>query len=257
MNFNKNKVLKKKIDLNLTNKNKSIFISKFIFGIKKSIGRSKEGQLLYHRGGGVKKKYRLLNTKYNNKLHYYRILQTQYNPYGNAFINLIQYKNGSLSYIVANSQDQINTVVSSKNNSKIFNGNRLYLKDIPSKSYIFNVEPIPGSKNLIANAAGTYCKIFRKLKEECIIILPSKKKKKISLKCKATIGIVSNSLKKFNKKYKAGTNRYLNKRPVVRGVAMNPVDHPHGGGEGKSTSSRSCVSPWGWLTKNVPTRKKK
>ena len=256
MNFNKLKKLKLIPDLSLTKKTKIITLKKLHFSLKKSIGRDQHGQLLYHRGGGVKKKYRLLNTNILNKS--YRILQNQYDPYRNSFISLIQFLDGSLSYILSTSKNDLNVLIKNdlfKNN--IVMGEQYLLHDIPTKTLIYNVEHIAGKTPIFSKAAGTYCKIFKKEEKKALIILPSKKKIYISLDCKAFIGICSNTLYRFKKHYKAGTSRYLNKRPVVRGVAMNPVDHPHGGGEGKSTSGRPCVSPWGKLTKNVPTKKKK
>lgn len=255
MNFNKNKQIKIKKDVLLNNKNDYINLKKLNFSIKKCIGRDKYGQLMYHRGGGVKKLYKLLHNPLQSS--FYRILQIQYDSYRSCFINLIQYKNGALSYCLAFSKSELNQIINNFDITKITCGMYLPLYNIPSKSLIYNVELIPGSGGTIGKAGGSFCKLFRKESDYGIIILPSGKKKKLSLNCKAFVGIPSNSYKKLNKKYKAGTVRYLNRRPVVRGVAMNPVDHPHGGGEGKSTSGRSCVSPWGKLTKNVPTRKKK
>ena len=254
MNFNKNKKIDIKKDIILNNKNDYIKIKKFKFNIKKSIGRDRSGQLMYHRGGGVKKSYTLINN--STKSSFYRILQVQYDAYRSCFINLIQYKEGSLSYSLASSESKLDKIVNNKDINKISNGMFMPLYNIPSKSWIYNLEILPNKGGNIGKAGGSYCKLFRKENDYAIVILPSGKKKHFSLNCKAMIGIPSNMYKKLNKKYKAGTTRYLNKRPVVRGVAMNPVDHPHGGGEGKSTSGRPCVSPWGKLTKNVPTRKK-
>lgn len=255
MNFNKYKKFTKEKDIILTNKLKTINLKKLKFNIKKSLGRDKNGQLLYHRGGGVKKLYRLINSDLTNKS--YRILQINYDPYRSSFINLIQFKDGSLSYSLSSSGDNLNTVINNFNFKYINNGKRFELLDIPPKSIIHNVELTPGDSGKLARSAGSFCKVFKKDFNYCDIILPSGEKKTISITCKATLGISSNIYKKFNKKYKAGTSRYLNKRPIVRGVAMNPIDHPHGGGEGKSSSGRPCVSPWGKLTKNVPTRKNK
>ncbi len=261
MNFNKYKRIKKSYDVNVIKVNKSINVRRLIFKIKKSIGRDKQGQLLYNRGGGVKKKFRLIN--FNTTNEPYRILQQQYDPYRSSFINLIQYKTGGLSYVLSSSSNKKNQIITyptiKKTNNTITlpSGICLPLFKIPSKTWIFNVELKPGKGAVLAKSAGTFCKIFRKTENCAQLVLPSGKLIEVSLECHAYIGLASNSFDKFNKKYKAGTNRLLNKRPTVRGVAMNPIDHPHGGGEGKSTSGRSCVSPWGKLTKNVPTRNKK
>lgn len=256
MNFNIFKNLKLKKDINFSSKTSLIEVKKLTFGIKKSLGRDKNGQLLYHRGGGVKKKYRLINYDILNKS--YRIIQNQYDPYRSCLLSLIQYKDGSLSYILANSKNEINTFI---NNELFFQsimlGGQYLLNDLPTKTLIYNVEVNKQLRNYVSKSAGSCSKIFSKNEKFATIILPSKIKINISLKCKAFVGTCSNSFRRFKKLYKAGTNRFLNKRPVVRGVAMNPIDHPHGGGEGKSTSGRPCVSPWGKLTKNVPTVKKK
>lgn len=261
MNFNKYKFLKKKFDVRIQSSNEFILLKKLIFNIKKSTGRDKQGQLLYHRGGGVKKKFRLINFNTNSKS--YRILQQQYDPYRSAFINLIQYKTGELSYVLSSSNNIQHQIINypklkkTNNSIALASGLCLPLYKIPAKTIIFNVEIKPNSGALLARAAGSFCKVFRKDNKTAELIIPSGKHIKVPLTCKAYIGIASNSFNKLNKKYKASTNRFLNRRPTVRGVAMNPIDHPHGGGEGKSTSGRSCVSPWGKLTKNVPTRNKK
>eukprot|EP01093_Parvamoeba_rugata_P018303 TRINITY_DN7786_c0_g1_i1.p1 TRINITY_DN7786_c0_g1~~TRINITY_DN7786_c0_g1_i1.p1 ORF type:complete len:204 (-),score=26.42 TRINITY_DN7786_c0_g1_i1:227-781(-) len=174
----------------------------------------------------------------------YRIIQNQYDPYRNCFISLIQFLNGGLSYILSTSENELNVLIENNlSKNKITMGEQYSLHYIPTKTLIYNVEIAENSKNGVSRSAGTSCKIFKKDNTSATIILPSKKKKKISLNCKAFVGTSSNMFVRFKKKYKAGTTRLLNKRPIVRGVAMNPVDHPHGGGEGKSTSGRPCVSP--------------
>ncbi len=242
MNFNKFKNLKLKKDVNFSSKKFLIEIKKLTFGIKKSLGKDKNGQLLFHRGGGVKKKYRLIN--YNILEKSYRIIQNQYDPYRSCFLSLIQYKDGSLSYILANSTNEANKNINNEiNSNSIVKGGQYLLNNLSTKTLIYNVEITKQSKNRVSKSAGSYSKIFSKNEKFATIILPSKTKINVSLKCKAFVGICSNSFKRFKKLYKAGTNRFLNKRPIVRGVAMNPIDHPHGGGEGKSTSGRPCVSP--------------
>lgn len=252
MNFNKYKNLKKKFDIYTEKKKFVILPKKLQISLKKSLGKDKNGLLMYHRGGGVKKKFRLLN--YNLHNEFYRILQVQYDPYRTSFINLCQSKDGSLFYELSETKSYKNKVLNPLKVNQIVSGTRMQLIDIPTKTYIYNVELYPNSQGVLAKSGGSYCKVFSKNEKTAEIILPSNVKLEISLLCKASIGIPSNIYKKLNKKYKAGINRYLNKRPVVRGVAMNPVDHPHGGGEGKTSSGRPCVSPWGKLTKNVPTR---
>jgi len=252
-NFNKNKLMKPSFDVILTKRQKTLPIKRLCFGIKKSVGRDKFGQLTFHRGGGVKRKYRLLNL--NNTNQAFRILQTVYNPYSSNHINLIQYKDGSLAYSPSSANlDAGLNVIQTKN--KLRKGSRMPLGLIPTKSLVSNVQTNEHNTSYLAVAAGTYCKIFKKTSKFAQLILPSGQKKTVKLTCFATLGINANADKKLFKKYKAGTNRYLNRRPTVRGVAMNPIDHPHGGGEGKSNIGRAPVSPWGKLTKGVPTKKR-
>lgn len=247
MNFNKNKFKKLELDSSLTKKKERIQIKRLHYKIKKCLGRDKHGQLSFTKGGGAKKKYRLLNT--DNNLFDYRILNTVYDSYRSCFVNLIQFKTGELSFIL-NWSNRSKKIFKGRP-SKLYKGLRLPLYSIPSKSIIYNLESKEG------RAAGSSCKIFRKYENEVEIVLPSGKHKFVSLECKANIGIPSNVFFRFKKKYKAGNSRHLNIRPTVRGVAMNPVDHPHGGGEGKTSGGRPSTSPWGKLTKNVPTKKKK
>ena len=131
------------------------------------------------------------------------------------------------------------------------------LKDAPIGVPIFNLEKSPGSGPVYSRAAGVSSLVLTKDLYYAKVKLPSGEERLFDLNCQLTLGVPSNIHNKFNKKYKAGTNRLLNKRPTVRGVAMNPIDHPHGGGEGKTSGGRPSVSPWGKLTKGVPTRNKK
>jgi len=239
MNFNKNKQIKKQQDIKFVKTSNKIIVKKLIKKIPKSIGRDQYGQLMYHRGGGVKKKYRILTNE--TFLQKYKKLQTQYDPYRTAYINLNITKNGYLFFNLAPNKNikkvnnnQLNTLQSSMS---------LSLYDIPTKSLIYNIRKTESSNKGVAKSAGTYAKIFQKHETYATLILPSNEKKNFPLSYFANIGIVSNMFKKLNKQYKASTNRFLNKRPTVRGVAMNPVDHPHGGGEGKTTSKRPAVSP--------------
>lgn len=226
MNFNKYKFRKKIYDIEFSKQ--PVLLKPCIIKLPKSIGRDRHGQLMYHRGGGVKKNYRILS----NILDLYRIIQHQYDPYRSSFISLVQYRSGSLGYVIANSYSFINSV------------NKLsLLGELSSGSLIYSIQPTPNSSFLLSRSAGSFSKIYKKEFYNVLIDLPSKKQISLSPLCYARVGVPSNIFKKINKLFKAGTTRKLNKRPTVRGVAMNPVDHPHGGGEGKTSSGRSCVSP--------------
>jgi len=176
----------------------------------------------------------------------YGILRSiEYDPNRSANIGLIQYKDGSFSYISVSSVMKVNDVIFFGNNSylnyKI--GDLVKLRYIPVGIPIFNIEKYPGAGGTYGKAAGSSAKIIVKDLQYCKVRLSSGIERVFDLDCTANLGIPSNSSNKFNKKYKAGTNRLLNKRPTVRGTAMNPIDHPHGGGQNKSTPGRPSVSP--------------
>jgi large subunit ribosomal protein L2 len=183
----------------------------------------------------------------SNKLeNSYGILRSiEYDPNRSTHIGLLQHKDGSFCYITVSSVMKINDVISFSNNyySNYKIGDFVKLRFIPVGIPIFNIEKYPGSGATYVKAAGTSAKIIFKDVKYCKIRLSSGIERIFDLDCIANLGISSNSSNKFNKKYKAGTNRLLNKRPTVRGTAMNPIDHPHGGGQNKSTPGRPSVSP--------------
>ena len=265
MNFNKWKKVKKSSDLILTNTKKRIKPLKI--KIKKSTGRNKKGLItVRHKGGGCKKMYRRLWSmpNSNNEIIYSKQLETYYDPYRTAYISLSALSTGHLVYTLAEKGLNLNSIkVFSKEPSNINNenynlkiGNRYPLKYLPIGSYIYDIKQNTYRQGQFAKSAGSSAKILKKYDNIIEIKMPSGQIKAIDKNSEGTLGQSSNSLKKFSKNWKAGTSRKRNKRPTVRGVAMNPVDHPHGGGEGKSSGGRPSVSPWGKLTK-VKNKKRK
>ena len=248
MNFNKFSNLKKKYDINLTNKkfiNLKLF-NKLTLKKKKTLGKSNLGSIITRfKGGGHKRKYRLLNFN-KHKLNYIGLVRfIIYDPNRSSFIKLIQTKSGLFFFSNCVSHIKENTLLIQNSNSLIplSLGNILPLKQIPNGINISNIEKYRGSGAIFCKSAGNSATILKKELNFVTILLPSGRKIKLKNNCLAVIGNTSNLYYNFHKKYKAGTNRYLNKRPHVRGVAMNPVDHPHGGGEGKSSGGRPSVSP--------------
>jgi len=227
-------------------------------GISKTGGRNNNGRITaYHRGGGHKRLYRLVDFKRSVQDIVATVERIEYDPNRTAFIALIKYENGQESYILApqklNSGDKI--VSSSSADIKI--GNCLPLKNIPVGTTVHNVEMKPGKGGQIARSAGSSVDLVGKDAGYAQIKLRSGELRIVPLECSATIGVVSNPDQKNTNLGKAGRSRWLGRKPVVRGVAMNPVDHPHGGGEGKTSGGRHPVTPWGKPTKGKKTRKNK
>lgn len=223
-------------------------------------GRNNKGRItVWHRGGGNKKLYRIIDFKRSLFNIPARVLKIQYDPNRNSRIALIAYKNGILSYIIAPKDLKEGDQISSATHADISMtvGNAFPAGVIPTGTLVHNVEIKPGKGGQLMRAAGTFAKIIKKDKNHVLLRLSSGHSGKllsISPLSMATIGIVSGDLQKLRK---AGHSRWRNRRPVVRGVAMNPIDHPHGGGEGRSKGGGHPVTPWGKLTKGKPTRRKK
>lgn len=245
MNFNLYKrVPILKSDMTIKSFKYKKYLKRFLIGRLNALGRSKGTIVMNHKGGGVKKKFRQINT-YQEKISGI-IRSVEHDPNRSCNIGLLQYKNGNFCNRIISSKNYVGEILRTFNYSKhtsIKSGDILKLKDIPVGIAIHNIESFPGSGSIYARAAGTSVKILSKGKITCKISFTSKRHMSLNLECLATIGICSNRYHSIKKKYKAGTNRLLNKRPVVRGVAMNPIDHPHGGGEGKGTPGRPSVSP--------------
>jgi large subunit ribosomal protein L2 len=228
-------------------------------GYTQKAGRGAKGQISVRRkGGGHKKKYRLIDFK-RDKFDIPGVVESvQYDPNRSANIALVCYKDGERRYIVAPKSIKAgDDVISSKNKVEIKAGNATALKNIPVGTNIYNVELHQGKGGQLVRSAGTFSQISGLEGDYCLVKLPSGELRKIHAECFATIGEVGNADHINVTLGKAGRNRWLGKRPKVRGVAMNPVDHPLGGGEGKTSGGRHPVSPTGVPAKGYKTRKRK
>ena len=244
------KLLKKSenFTLNLPLKNK-------IFFIKNSGGRNNQGKITsYQKGGGVKKLYRKIDFLRQNQEGI--VEKIEYDPYRTGFIGRIyNYKLKQHFYILAPHNLMRGDYIKSGKDAPIQIGNSLSLSDMPVGSIIHNISIKPGLKGQLARSAGTFGQLIQKNDRVARIKLPSGEQRLILIDNHATLGSVSNINHRYVELGKAGRARWLNKRPIVRGVAMNPVDHPHGGGEGKTSGGRPSVTPWGKPTKGQPTAK--
>ena len=226
-------------------------------GIKRHYGRNNRGVITSrHRGGGHKKKYRVIDFKRNKFNVLGKVATIEYDPNRNARIALIHYEDGEKRYILYPRSMTLGHKIISGSNSPIEIGNSLPLSEIPLGTAVHNIEIRPTQGGQIVRAAGTYAQIVAKEGDVVTLKLPSSEVRTINNKCQATIGQVGNIESGNITIGKAGRNRWLNKRPKVRGVVMNPIDHPHGGGEGRSPIGRSRpVTPWGKPTLGQKTRK--
>ena len=233
-------------------------IKSLTIGKKSSSGRNNLGRITSRRrGSGHKQKYRQIDF-YRKKHDIEAVVERfEYDPNRSAHIMLVKYEDGERAYMLAPQNIKIGDKIISGNKKEIKLGNCMPLHDIPVGTAIHNVEMKPGGGAKIARAAGSFVQITGSVGEYSIIKLASGEIRKILSKAKATIGVLSNTDQKNIKIGKAGRNRWLGKRPSVRGVVMNPVDHPHGGGEGKSSGGRNPVSPWGQSAKGLKTRNNK
>ena len=221
-------------------------------------GRNNQGRITSRRmGGGAKRKYRIIDFKRNKFDIPGEIIRNEYDPNRSAFINLIKYEDGEYRYVLATQNSSIGDKISSGLNVEIKDGNSLPLKNIPIGTSIHNIEIKPGAGGQLVRSAGTSAQIISKEEIFVQIRLISGEIRLIHKDCFATIGVVSNPDKKNEKLGKAGRKRHAGFRPKVRGVVMNPVDHPHGGGEGRTSGGRHPVTPWGKSTKGKKTRNNK
>jgi large subunit ribosomal protein L2 len=222
-------------------------------------GRNNQGRItVRHKGGGHKKRYRVIDFKRNKENIKGKVLTIEYDPNRNVFISLIGYEDGEKRYILYPEKLKIGDFILSGKNIEIQVGNSLLLKDIPLGTDIHNVEILPGKGGQFIRAAGTSAKVLAKEKQFVILRLSSKEVRAFQENCSATIGKLSNSDFYNVRIGKAGRNRWLGIRPTVRGSAMNPVDHPHGGGEGRCPIGKpKPVTPWGKPALGVKTRKRK
>ena len=227
--------------------------------LKKTGGRNNLGRITSRRrGGGLKRRYRIIDFKRDKFDVSGKVVAIEYDPNRSSRIALITYEDKEKRYIIAPDGLKVgNEIVSSRDNVVPFKaGNTLILKNIPEGMHIHNIELKPGKGAQMARSAGSYARIMAKEDNLVSIKLPSGEVRMVMDTCLATIGTVGNKTHENIKIGKAGRSRWLGKRPKVRGVAMNPVDHPHGGGEGRTSGGRHPVSPWGTPAKGFRTRKK-
>ena len=228
------------------------------FGKKSTGGRNNLGRITSRsRGAGHKHKYREIDFHRKKDDIKAKIERIEYDPNRSAFVALIKYEDGQMSYILAPSKIKAGDEIISGRNKNIKIGNCMQLSDIPAGTDIHNIELTPNSGAKLVRSAGSSAQISGVDENYCIIKLTSGEVRKIINTARATIGSVSNADHQNIKIGKAGRNRWKGRRPSVRGVAMNPVDHPHGGGEGKTSGGRSPVSPWGQSAKGLKTRNNK
>jgi large subunit ribosomal protein L2 len=233
-------------------------VKKLTEGLTKTGGRNNSGHVTaWQKGGGHKRRYRLVDFKRRKMDMMATVDRIEYDPNRTAFIALITYEDGEQSYILAPQRLAAGDKVVSSAKADIKPGNALPLSSIPVGTIIHNVELKAGKGGQMARSAGTYVQLIGRDQSYSILRLASGEVRMVRSECMATIGAVSNSDQQNIKLGKAGRSRWLGRRPHVRGVAMNPIDHPHGGGEGKTSGGRHPVTPWGKPTKGKRTRNNK
>jgi large subunit ribosomal protein L2 len=227
--------------------------------LHKTGGRNNNGRITTrHQGGGHKRQYRLIDFKRKKDGIPAKVATIEYDPNRSARIALLHYADGEKRYILCPGKLAVGDTVTSGPGSDIKPGNCLALSDIPTGTVVHAVELQPGRGAAMARSAGTSIQLMAKEGQYAILRMPSSEMRMVPLTCRATIGVVGNAEHEGISIGKAGRNRWLGIRPSVRGTAMNPVDHPHGGGEGKNKSAgRHPVTPWGVPTKGHRTRNKK
>ncbi|MYE38499.1 MAG: 50S ribosomal protein L2 [Candidatus Spechtbacteria bacterium SB0662_bin_43] len=239
----------------LTKKKPEKKLTKFIHRKK---GRSKGKITVRHKGGGAKRKYRFVDFKQSTVGSLLKVLAVEYDPNRTARIALVANQHGRKSYILAGEETETGASVNVDTKAAFKKGNRMHLGNIPVGTLVYNIEMNPGRGGQIARSAGAYAKVLAHEKGRTMLRMPSTETRTVSSSGFATIGEVSNSSHREEVIGKAGRNRHKGKRPSVRGSAMNPVDHPHGGGEGKAPIGlKYPKTPWGKHALGKKTRKKK
>ena len=227
-------------------------------GISKSGGRNSNGRKTSrHRGGGAKRRYRRVDFKRQKDGVPAKVAAIEYDPNRSAYIALLHYADGEKRYILAPNRLGVGATVSSGPTADIQVGNSLPLRAIPTGTTIHNVELVPGRGGQIGRSAGAAIQLVAKEGGRATLRLPSGEMRMVRAECRATVGTIGNSDHQNVKIGKAGRKRHMGVRPQTRGTAMNPVDHPHGGGEGSTTPGRHPVTPWGVPTLGYRTRKKR
>jgi large subunit ribosomal protein L2 len=227
-------------------------------GKKRISGRNSNGRItMRRRGGGHKRLYRVVDFKRTKLGVPARVAEIEYDPNRTARLALLHYADGEKTYILAPTGLSVGDEVVSSAHADIKPGNCMKLKHVPLGTIIHNLELRPGKGGQLVRSAGVGAQLMAKEGKYALVKLPSGEFRRILLECRSTIGQVGNSEHSNRKLGKAGRSRWLGRRPKVRGTAMNPVDHPHGGGEGRTAGGRHPVSPWGFPTKGKRTRKNK
>ncbi len=227
-------------------------------GLTSTGGRNNQGRITaWHRGGGHKRRYRMIDFRRRRDDEPARVERLEYDPNRSAFIALVRYPDATLSYILAPQRLAPGDTVISGSRTDIKPGNCMPLGNMPVGTIVHNVELKPGAGGQLARAAGSYAQLLGKDADRVVLRLVSGEQRLVRAECRATVGSVSNPDCQNQKLGKAGRNRWLGRRPHVRGVVMNPVDHPHGGGEGRTSGGRHPVTPWGVSTKGHRTRNNK
>jgi len=233
-------------------------VKKLTEGLSKSGGRNNHGRTtVWHRGGGHKRSYRLVDFKRKKYGVSGLVERLEYDPNRSAFIALLRYDDGEQSYILAPQRLEVGDRVVADERVDVKPGNAAPLASIPVGTIIHNIELKPGRGGQIARSAGTYAQLVGRDGDYAQVRLGSGEIRRVRAECMASIGAVSNPDHQNINLGKAGRKRWLGWRPTVRGVAMNPVDHPHGGGEGRTSGGRHPVTPWGKPTKGARTRRNK
>ena len=230
-----------------------------LVALKSKAGRNAQGKITFrHRGGGAKRKYRIIDFKRNKDGIPAKVATIEYDPNRTAYIALVVYADGEKRYILAPAGLKVGDVIESGVNADIKAGNALPLKNIPVGTVIHNIELQKGKGGQLVRAAGNSAQLMAKEGDYATLRLPSGEMRYVRIECRATIGTLSNATNDIVNIGKAGRKRHMGWRPTVRGSVMNPNDHPHGGGEGKSPIGRpSPVTPWGKPALGYKTRKNK
>jgi large subunit ribosomal protein L2 len=225
---------------------------------KKHSGRNNNGHITTrHKGGGTRKQYRIIDFKRSKDAIPAKVAAIEYDPNRTARIALLHYRDGEKRYILAPVGLEVGALIESGEKADIKIGNALPLANIPLGTVIHNIELRPGEGGKLVRSAGSAAQLMAKEGAYAQVRMPSGEVRKIQVVCRATIGQLGNLDHENEVIGKAGRQRHLGKRPSVRGIAMNPVDHPHGGGEARSTSGRPPTTPWGQMTMGKKTRRNK
>jgi len=239
---------------------KCLYVEKrLLLTLKSRAGRGKSGRItVRHKGGGVKKRYRITDFGQRKIDIPAKVLALEYDPYRTAFLMLLEYEDGEKRYRIAPDKIKVGDTVICSERTEIKTGNRMKVSNIPVGTLIYNIELAPGEGGKMVRAAGGTAKVLANEGKYTNLEMPSGEVRRVFQKCFATIGMVSHPEWRYTNLRKAGTKRLMGIRPRVRGSAMNPVDHPHGGGEGRSgIGMKHPKTPWGKPALGVRTRRKK